>query len=184
MAWVLESSGARLGARLVLLSIANHANATGENAWPSVRRIAREAHLSDRQTQRAIKELCALGELRIIAGAGPDRCNVYQVVMRGVILSPPPVTNPTVDGDKSGGAIRINRPEPSKPLTPPTPLKKGGVTNSTARPPHKRRRRDAVENEPCTTHPDSGLTQWGTCWACYSLKYAGDRPIETEEHNA
>jgi hypothetical protein len=22
--------------------------------------------------------------------------------------------------------------------------------------------------EECTVHPDSGLTQWGTCWACYS----------------
>jgi Helix-turn-helix domain len=184
IAWVLESSTSRLAARLVLLSIANHANATGDNAWPSIPRIAGEAHLSERQAQRAIKELCTLGELIVYLGAGPSRSNVYRVVMDGDKLSPPLVTNRTFDGDKSGSAIRINRPEPSKPITPPTPLKKGGVTNSTTRPPHKRRRRDAVENEPCTTHPDSGLTQWGTCWACYSLKYAGDRPIETEEHNA
>ncbi len=24
----------------------------------------------------------------------------------------------------------------------------------------------------CAVHPDSGLTQWGTCWACYSAKYS------------
>ena len=25
--------------------------------------------------------------------------------------------------------------------------------------------------EQCALHPESGLTQWGTCWACYSAKY-------------
>ena len=29
--------------------------------------------------------------------------------------------------------------------------------------------------EKCTLHPDSGLTQWGTCWACYSAKCSGER---------
>ena len=24
----------------------------------------------------------------------------------------------------------------------------------------------------CALHPDSGLTQWGTCWGCYSAKYS------------
>ena len=28
----------------------------------------------------------------------------------------------------------------------------------------------------CGRHPDSGLTNWGTCWTCYSEKYRGDRP--------
>jgi len=26
--------------------------------------------------------------------------------------------------------------------------------------------------EECTRHPESGLTQWGTCWACYAEKYS------------
>ncbi|HXW90341.1 MAG TPA: hypothetical protein VEK33_07320 [Terriglobales bacterium] len=25
----------------------------------------------------------------------------------------------------------------------------------------------------CSRHPDSGLTQWGRCWACYAEKHAG-----------
>jgi hypothetical protein len=29
-------------------------------------------------------------------------------------------------------------------------------------------RRKENGREECTRHPDSGLTQWGTCWACYS----------------
>ena len=28
------------------------------------------------------------------------------------------------------------------------------------------------EHEGCSRHPDSGLTQWGTCWGCYAEKYS------------
>jgi hypothetical protein len=27
-------------------------------------------------------------------------------------------------------------------------------------------------SEGCSRHPESGLTQWGTCWACYAEKYS------------
>jgi hypothetical protein len=36
-------------------------------------------------------------------------------------------------------------------------------------------RRKENGREECTLHPDSGLTQWGTCWACYSTKCSGER---------
>jgi hypothetical protein len=29
--------------------------------------------------------------------------------------------------------------------------------------------------EECALHPDSGRTQWGTCWGCYSDKYSSQR---------
>jgi hypothetical protein len=29
----------------------------------------------------------------------------------------------------------------------------------------------------CTLHPNSGLTQWGTCWGCYSDKHGSPTPI-------
>jgi len=35
-------------------------------------------------------------------------------------------------------------------------------------------RRKENGREECTVHPDSGLTQWGTCWACYATKYTSD----------
>jgi hypothetical protein len=35
-------------------------------------------------------------------------------------------------------------------------------------------RRKENGREECTKHPDSGLTQWGTCWGCYATKYAGN----------
>ena len=28
-------------------------------------------------------------------------------------------------------------------------------------------------SERCATHPQSGLTQWGSCWECYAEKYSG-----------
>ncbi len=27
----------------------------------------------------------------------------------------------------------------------------------------------------CTLHPESGRTQWGTCWECYATKYSGQQ---------
>jgi Helix-turn-helix domain len=126
MSWVLDNSKSHLAARLVLLSIANHADAYGNQAWPSVAKIAQEAHVSIRQTQRAIVELCQLGELAVSVKAGPSQWNLYRVLMGGDNLSPPVVTNRTQGGDIFDGAIRKNRPEPSKP-TPPTPPKRGGA---------------------------------------------------------
>lgn len=145
LSWVLDHSKSRLAARLVLLSIANHANEVGDNAWPSVSRIAREAHVTDRQVQRALVGLVGLGELLIIHGAGPGGAHVYQVCMGGDKLSPGGVTNRTEGGDISYSAIRMNRPEPSKALTPLPPLKRGV----------------------CEKHPKSGLTPKGNCWGCY-----------------
>lgn len=152
LSWVLDRSKSRLAARLVLLSIANHANERGDNAWPSVRTIAREAHVTDRQVQRALVTLVGLGELLIIHGAGPGGAHVYQVFMGGDKLSPPPVTFTTGRGDISDGAIRKNRPEPSK-ANPPTPLKKGGV---------------------CEKHPESGRTVKGACFECYAQTHSAE----------
>jgi len=28
-------------------------------------------------------------------------------------------------------------------------------------------------SERCASHPQSGLTQWGSCWECYAEKYSG-----------
>lgn len=79
LAWVLECSEARLGGRLVLLSIANHADERGDNAWPSVPTIAREARMSERQVRTVLRDLVELGELEINEGAGPRGCHMYRL---------------------------------------------------------------------------------------------------------
>ena len=80
LCWVLERSEAHLGARLVLISIANHADDRGENAWPSITTIARESRMTPRHVQRVLPELVALGELEVDAGAGPRGVHRYRLV--------------------------------------------------------------------------------------------------------
>jgi hypothetical protein len=116
--WVLENSESRLGPRHVLLSIANHADREGCNAFPSVATIAKESNLSDREVQICLPILVELGELEIIRGVGPRGAHIYSLCkMRGAKISP--VKNSSLRGEKSGSAIRKNRPEPS--LTPYSP---------------------------------------------------------------
>jgi hypothetical protein len=73
--------------KLVLLVIADHADDDGGNAYPSVARIARRASISERQTQRVIRQLCDEGFLIVEdrLGGGVDwrsdrRPNRYQII--------------------------------------------------------------------------------------------------------
>lgn len=83
MGWVLDHSDAELASRLVLLAIANHADAHGRNAWPSQATIAAEAHVSERTVRRCIDALVDLGELEVkqYAGGtnGRGRTNYYEL---------------------------------------------------------------------------------------------------------
>ena len=121
--WVLENSESRLGPRHVLLSIANHADREGCNAFPSIPTIAKESNLSEREVHYCLPVLVELGELEIVRGAGPRKCHVYNLAkMKGAKFAP--VQNPAKRGAKSGSAIRKNRPKPSiTPYSPP--LQKG-----------------------------------------------------------
>lgn len=84
MAWVLEHSQAEGLHRLVLMAIANHADQTGTNAFPSVDQIAREARVHRATVYRALPALVELGELEIRrGGSGPGATNLYRVLMRG-----------------------------------------------------------------------------------------------------
>jgi hypothetical protein len=84
MVWVMDHSKARLGDRLVLLAIANHAREDGTNAWPSVAQIAREARVTPRSVQRSMRVLETLGELIVEPGAGFRGTNLCRVAMSGV----------------------------------------------------------------------------------------------------
>lgn len=77
--WVLEQSQSTLGARLVLLSIASHANRDGKNSWPSVETIAIEARLSRRDVFYCLKTLEESGELLIRRGLGRGKVNHYEL---------------------------------------------------------------------------------------------------------
>ncbi len=70
ISWVLDHSNAELGTRLVAISVANHADKFGSNAWAAVQTYASEARLSKRQAQRALAALTDAGELREVGEHG------------------------------------------------------------------------------------------------------------------
>ncbi len=75
--WVLEQSESTLGARLVLLAIASHANREGKNSWPSTDTIALETRLSIRDVYYCLKMLRDSGELAIRSGKTKGVANRY-----------------------------------------------------------------------------------------------------------
>ncbi len=120
--WVLENSVSRVGSRLVLLSIASHANREGHSAFPSLKTIAIEAHLSKVQVIHCISELETLGELVVVRGGVNGRGNVNHYTLAKVekwVNS----LNPSNEGGRVNSAFkrvksaskRVNRtlPEPS-----------------------------------------------------------------------
>jgi hypothetical protein len=96
LSWVLENAHARLGARLVLIALANHAHDDGSNAFISQQTIAREAHLTDRQVRRCLKELEASGEI-----VRTDRKADGSTAGRNVRRTNCPRTSTTARPDKS-----------------------------------------------------------------------------------
>lgn len=78
MTAVWDGSEADGGALLVLLAIADFANDRGM-AFPSVARLARKARRSKRQVFAILKQLQAMGELRVESGGGRHEVNRYHV---------------------------------------------------------------------------------------------------------
>lgn len=109
MAWVLAHSKAEASHRLVLLAIANHADAQGAVAWPKVDLLAAEAHVSRRTVFRALEALVALGELEILSGKGRGSVNVYR--LRGCATDGTGGVPPVAQGCANGGTQ--NHKEPS-----------------------------------------------------------------------
>ena len=93
MVWVMKHSEATLGARLVLLALAEHANDDGTEAWPSVETLVERTRMSRKGVQGALRRLEADGMIEH-TGAKPWGTNIYTVVMEGgVVSSPPPRTS-------------------------------------------------------------------------------------------
>lgn len=98
MSWVLRHSEERLGRRLVLLVLADHANDDGTGAWPSVETISEKARMSRAQTQRCLRELTKAGSVEKV-GKSPAGTTVYDVVMGGPHIEAG-ASNPTEGGLK------------------------------------------------------------------------------------
>lgn len=124
--------------RDVMLVMCDHADDSGNNAYPSIARIAWKTDLSTRQVSRVIKTLVAKGALKLVRHAGRRTPNAYRVVLsvlpkkpdfRDDTMSPHEslgVTSETFRGDISDvrGDIAMS-PEPSvQPSVQPSTEKK------------------------------------------------------------
>lgn len=126
MTWVLTHSDERLGRRLVLLALADHAADDGTGAWPSVATIAGKARLSRSQTQRCLRELEDAGAIRAV-GESAYGTTIYDLNM-GAANCGGGAANPTAGGPhlRAGGAASTQeiasdlRPEPSRTINEPS----------------------------------------------------------------
>lgn len=159
MSWVWAHSRAQPVHRLVLLAIADCANDTGAEAYPSTSSLARKTGLSERGVRGAVAKLVQIGELMVEYKTGPRGCNRYRVPMRDpapgagnpeqgagsdetrhVVHSAPcagstrhtvPGTRHETTGDPAHGA-----PEPSENRPPTEPSLE---PSSSAKPPKRRK---------------------------------------------
>jgi hypothetical protein len=85
---ILEFGRARLADRLVMIAVAMHLDWRNPHkaAWPSIRRIAEVAGLSERQVKASLARLEAAGELQIVRNAGKRGVNLYWLGPRYVII--------------------------------------------------------------------------------------------------
>jgi predicted transcriptional regulator len=81
MTWLWENSPASGTDLLVMLAIADNADDSGGNAWPSMRTLARKCRISERSVQRAIRSLQAAGLLMIEESAGRSGTHRFTVDM-------------------------------------------------------------------------------------------------------
>ena len=110
ISWVLRNSKATLGRRLVLLVLADHASEDGTQSYASVATIGREALMTRKAVQSALRRLEADGMVAEV-GEGPNGTHNYTVLMGGV------VSTPGVERGDLGGVATTPKPsleQPSK----------------------------------------------------------------------
>lgn len=83
IAWVFEDSAMYGTARMVLLAIANEADADGFDAYPSIKRLAKHANVQRNTVIAAIQACEEAGELLVLRpeSYGRGRFNRYTLVM-------------------------------------------------------------------------------------------------------
>lgn len=102
---VFRSSRAELGARLVLLALAEFAHDDGTNAFPSVATIAARTRMSERGVQTCLRRLQELGEIEK-TGQTAKGVSVWTIKVGGANFAP-------VGGAEFAGEGEAPSPDPS-----------------------------------------------------------------------
>lgn len=115
--WVLDHSQAEGLDRLVLISLANHANQDGF-CWPAQRTIAREAGVSHGTVGNCVASLVTIGEIEVVNNGDSRRSATYRILYPSAhVVGAAP--NPGVGAAPNPGLGRtvMNRHEPSAELS-------------------------------------------------------------------
>lgn len=131
LSWVFDNvRGLSPVQRLVLLSIANHADKHGDNAWPSIATISEETDISRRNTIKdALRFLRDGGWIEVEVNQGGDhrvtadkRPNLYRLPrMSGGAFAVPPTSSGGAEEVERGGASRTSGGAVDDPQTVPEP---------------------------------------------------------------
>lgn len=109
MSWVFKHSEAPPIERLLLLALADAANADGTEAWPSIDELTRKTGMHRRTVHRAIDRLVEMGELEVEKTIMRGRWrNCYRILMGG---DSPPRTRGRAPRRRSGSAPRGTAPQ-------------------------------------------------------------------------
>lgn len=148
--WVIEHSQSRLADRCVLMSIANHCDRQGMNAWPSVNTISHEAKVSPRQVQVSTRRLCRMGELSIAKKEGRYGTNVYRLPMmrEGNPALLAEIPEPESRGAKSAGVENLRGANLLSGAYIPTPKRQNSSPEPSLEPSSK-----PPAHTPCTGIP-------------------------------
>ena len=126
MAEVFAHSQATLGARLVLLAIADCVDDEQRTGWPSIPVVAKKAALSERAVQYAVRALHRAGELEIISRPGSS--NLFRIPLGGEASFTPADFAPVKPASPGGEASFTPGVKPASPRTIREPSREPSVS--------------------------------------------------------
>ena len=112
LAWVFRHSASRLGTRLVLLALADFAQADGRDAFPSVATLAANAGVSKRAARSSLRRLEQTGEI-VRTGTSDHGTIVYALRLGGAAESAGAAGSDTKGGQKTTADVSSTSANPS-----------------------------------------------------------------------
>jgi len=149
--------GLTMTEKFVLLMLAEYHQTDSKLSWPSTKTLAFDCLIEERSVKRILGRLEEGGFIERVRGGGQGHTTAYKFTgLKGdpktvtpetlsIETLTPGVGNSDRNSDPSGSAIRKEQIE-----------------------------RVELKERVCKKHPDSGLTNWGTCWECYTEAHATD----------
>lgn len=112
LSWAFRHSKSRLGTRLVLLALADFAQADGGDAFPSVATLAAKAGVSPRAARSALRRLEQMGEI-VRTGTSRRGTTVYALRLEGAANSAGAAESGTEGPQKTTAAVSSTSANPS-----------------------------------------------------------------------